>query len=223
MIKAVSFDFWNTFAIPNPEYAKARNEYLESNYGITKDDYKAVKNHLDYYAETNGLATTPLMAISMLFPFGKFEEIDLNEVYNDFLRMFNENPPTISNEVKESLLILDSKNMDWVITSNTNFIGGAHLARFIGRALGDEYKVHWCGGTFSDVVGCSKPRPTIFETSRRRVRTSTLHTEMKPSSILHIGDNFECDYVGAKKYGFRSALIETPQDILNTIKEINND
>jgi FMN phosphatase YigB (HAD superfamily) len=73
---------------------------------------------------------------------------------------------------------------------------------------------------FSDIVGYSKPSNEIFDKFYNTLINYVIPCE--EHEVLHIGDSYECDYVGAKKYGFDAKLIETPQHILDTIKEINN-
>lgn len=217
-IKVVSFDFWNTFAIPNKEYANARTEYLRR-FGVTKEDYTRTKAHLDYYAETSGMAVTPEIAISMLFPYPTMElHYPLSNFSDNLNELFAQFPPTIPDEVQESLYILAELNIPWGITSNTNFIPGRMLSQFI------EYRVdsieNCCAMIFSDSVGHSKPSPIIFEKFMNTAEDSHLVSNLKKRTILHIGDNNKTDLEGAKDYGFHAELIVTPKDILNIIKEL---
>lgn len=215
MIRAVSFDFWNTFAIPNKDYAEARTHYLE-NFDISKEDYKKVKLHLDSYAETDGLAVTPQIALSMLFPKHKNLTISLADVEQSLIGLFKKYPPKISDEVQESLNILVADGIEWGITSNTNFISGKVLSEFIYGNITNKQAYGLVSEEYSDIRRHSKPSPYMFS----KVQNNFL---LEGREILHIGDHPICDYAGALKYGFQAKLIETSQDILNCVKEINND
>jgi FMN phosphatase YigB (HAD superfamily) len=216
MIKAVSFDFWNTFAIPNPKYAEARTELL-ARFGISKHDYTRTKKYLDKWAEVDGMAITPLTALAMLFHnYTSFPPESLKDLQSELYKLFKKYSPTITDEVLESIDILNTKNIRWGITSNTNFIGGHIIADYITFYMGLYPDVM----VFSDIIQYSKPSHHIF--NRFHLDLCDRFNSYKRNEILHIGDSFECDYIGAKKFGFDAKLIETPQHILDTIKEINN-
>src|SRR6266571_4420857 len=54
---------------------------------------------------------------------------------------------------------------------------------------------------FSDEVGYGKPDTRIFLTAAERLR-------LKPSDILHVGDNIENDVRGAQSAGMKTLLFE---------------
>ncbi len=57
---------------------------------------------------------------------------------------------------------------------------------------------------YSDECGFSKPNYKIFELVYNEVNKIEL---MSKSAILHVGDNKNADYTGAKIYGFDAKLI----------------
>ena len=62
----------------------------------------------------------------------------------------------------------------------------------------------WLAGVIvSQRVGTIKPHPEIF-----RVAAAVL--EVAPASILHVGDDWAADVVGAKASGWRAAYLHTP-------------
>lgn len=63
----------------------------------------------------------------------------------------------------------------------------------------------------SYTCGVAKPNPHIFQTALK------LAGNVKPQHSLHIGDNFELDYLGAKSAGW-SAVLVNPSNDLNEIR-----
>lgn len=217
-IKAVSFDFWNTFAIPNPKYAEARTEFLNDHFGLSKADYTKVKKHLDHYAEVSGISVIPMIALSMLFPYPQFEYVHLDSVYAHFIEMFNEHPPILSDEIKESVDILHKKDIPWGITSNTNFISGTAIDQFLWNNVSDINLLNYDSPVFSDIVGFSKPSEEIFGKTLGNFyeRDNKIRSY---KDIMHIGDHPICDLGGANRAGMIGKLIKTPSDILKIMKE----
>lgn len=212
MINYVSFDFWNTLAIPNKDYAAARTEFLHSTFGIEKTEYTKVKSHLDEYAWTNGLAVTPKVALSMLLPYPKFSIVDLNKVYSSLEELFLKHPPIICDEIFEAISILKSNKINSCITSNTNFISG----RTINRLLNRYSEFNFIDRIFSDIVGHSKPSFDMFDfTYNLAKKNGDVNSR---EEVLHIGDSYECDFIGAKSFGFRAELIDNPTDVLTIVK-----
>jgi putative hydrolase of the HAD superfamily len=143
--------------------------------------------------------------------------VSVKMIYENLTKLFLAYPPTISNEVLESIQILNSKNIRWGITSNTNFIGGLIIGEYIQCKI-DELPDAM---VFSDIIQYSKPSYQIF--NRFHLDLSDRYNSYKKNEIVHIGDHPVCDYEGALNFGFQAKLIETQQDILTFVKEINND
>lgn len=212
-VKAVSFDFWNTLATPSKEYAKVRTDYLEQ-LGITKGDYTKVKSHLDYYAEVDGLAVTPEIAIGMLMIQHGYRH-DVNLIKTDLYELFKENPPTIHDDVRLAINLLEQNGIPWGVTSNTNFISGKVLGEFLEYSLDsiDMCQVQ----TYSDLCGYSKPSKRIFLETYNGFLNRQVTGNMSRKDVLHIGDNGVTDYAGALDFGFSSKLIASPNDVYRDV------
>ena len=73
-----------------------------------------------------------------------------------------------------------------------------------------------CFMVFSKEVGSEKPSPAIFEEAIRaaepwltkEARWGADAAPLVPSEVLHIGDNFEKDYLGARNKGFQACLLD---------------
>lgn len=59
----------------------------------------------------------------------------------------------------------------------------------------------------SYTCGATKPHPQIFQTALK------LAGNVKPKHSLHIGDNFELDYLGAKSAGWSAVLVNPSHDL----------
>ena len=60
--------------------------------------------------------------------------------------------------------------------------------------------------TCSQEVGREKPSLEIFESSFRKARFWL--PDLRKDEVLHVGDSYECDYCGAKRYGFQALLLD---------------
>jgi FMN phosphatase YigB (HAD superfamily) len=61
----------------------------------------------------------------------------------------------------------------------------------------------------------AKPNADFFEMVIKNARF--LHTDLEPAEILHIGDNFECDYTGATNAGIQCLLIDSPETLTKNV------
>jgi HAD superfamily hydrolase (TIGR01509 family) len=75
------------------------------------------------------------------------------------------------------------------------------IDRFVEHAGWDRWLV---GVVVSQRVGTIKPHPDIFRVAERIL-------EVPPSAILHVGDDWAADVVGAKEAGWRAAYLRTEQ------------
>ena len=71
--------------------------------------------------------------------------------------------------------------------------------------------------TYSEESQSSKPQKQIFENG---IKKSGL-TNLKGEEILHIGDDFKKDYLGAKNLGWNALLIQRDPEAKNEL--LNND
>jgi len=61
----------------------------------------------------------------------------------------------------------------------------------------------------SECEGIEKPAPEIFLRALAQVNVNAeLETTIAPSECLHVGDELECDYIGARNAGMNSLLLE---------------
>lgn len=70
---------------------------------------------------------------------------------------------------------------------------------------------------FSKEVGVEKPDARIFEAARKAAEPwlethNSSKAPLLPSEVLHIGNDYEKDYVGAREAGFHAVLLDRFQD-----------
>jgi FMN phosphatase YigB (HAD superfamily) len=207
MIIGVSLDFWGTIAKPNPKYSTARTAYFAELFGVEPEvahaKYVQIKRHADYAAEHFGTAYHPMAQIRSLLNCEKLtRKVDACDVYYDLMHRVARYKPVISPSMK-ALLKRASPLFVMGITSNTNFIPGHVLASLIPSTFAEP--------TWSDVVGICKPSPEIFNQTYRSLVTKN-GAAIKPWEILHIGDNYRCDYVGATRFGFQGRHVKSVEE-----------
>lgn len=199
----ISLDFWNTLAQPNPEFARARNQYLAKLSGHTPEwvatEYRGVKRDLDRFAESWG-RSYPVGQCWRMF----FDRFDASwclaaDVIEETERLFAQHLPTILPETQAQINRLYDLGVTFSIGSNTNFIAGRNLWRLV-----QKYRLPIEFGLFSDELSVSKPHPTFFGELRAR-------TEGK--DITHIGDSYECDIIGSHRANIQGILIKSALDL----------
>ena len=222
-IKHVSLDAWNTILIPNTQYAIRRSYILAEAFSCSPEfaakAYTAVKRRLDKHAEEAGEGyTTEYVYNELLAAFPRHLNVDIEElrvlrIEDEFLNT----PPSILEETKTAIQSLKNRGITVSISSNTNFISGRILGRFLQEQVGNfDFML------FSDTMQMShsaksgwfipaKPSPAFFSAVAKYC--SVLHPEISAENILHIGDNEICDYNGAKNFGFQAKLLTSVNDL----------
>jgi FMN phosphatase YigB (HAD superfamily) len=206
LVSAISLDFWGTIARPNPLYSAARTEYFSELFGVEPEvahaKYIQVKRHADTAAENFGVAYHPLAQIRMLMNERLTRRVDATDVFHDIMSIVAKNPPIVE-ESMYSALRRTSTIFVIGITSNTNFIPG----RMLDVLIPD----YFAKSSWSDQVGMCKPSSEIFNETRRSMALRKGLT-LYPQDIIHIGDNYKCDYLGATRYGFQGCKVSDPAD-----------
>jgi putative hydrolase of the HAD superfamily len=220
-IKHVSLDAWNTILIPNTQYARRRSYILAEAFSCSPEfaakAYTAVKRRLDKHAEETGEGyATEYVYNELLAAFPRHlnvEELRVLRIEDEFLNT----PPSVLEETKKAIQSLKDRGITVSISSNTNFISGRILGRFLQEQVGNfDFML------FSDTMQMShsvksgwfipaKPSPAFFSAVAKYC--SVLHPEISAENILHIGDNEICDYNGAKSYGFQAKLLPSVNDL----------
>jgi len=201
-MKHISFDFWNTLVVFNPDFSKARPQAMSEITGQPVENclvtYKKVKRYLDVIAEVTGVAFTSIEVFNLFMrELGVAPSSQMaHALYTRIGELALAMPPLVLPETIDGLRRLTDSGLTISITSNTNYISGRFL-----RDIIRDWGVDFHHMLFSDEEGCSKPSMDMFDKIIDQ-------TGYKPSDIVHIGDHPVCDGEGAQRAGMHRIVIE---------------
>lgn len=201
-IQELSFDLWFTLIRPNPEFKLRRTEMLLNH--TRKSQADILQMWQDFKTEYDGRAEQHGEGFSSEYMFELICErlemsippAQLSEAYMDIFRKY---PPMPNENNLPAILEQLAGKCPLHLNSNTMFTPGRVLKEIFQNPATD-FHTYFTSFTFSDEVGFSKPSHVIFEKSYDYMSSEKEH-------IVHIGDNYLTDYLGAKKYGFQSILL----------------
>lgn len=230
MIKAITFDFWNTL-YKTPQGTVLQNIRLDGltrvmktvNNMITRERvfavFMEVWKHVQKQQRSRGLEFTPDQQLDMLL---RRMDIDYNleiwdKAYYYYAETLLEYPPQPNDSVLETLPLLAARYKLGLIC-NTGISPGTVLRQLMER----DGIIGWFDQlTFSNEVGCSKPNRGIFQHTLDRIGVSSYEA-------AHIGDDKLTDIVGAKIAGMTAIWLAPGEDWkipeadyhLHTIREL---
>lgn len=200
-------DFWNTIAVPNPEFAKARRILLADISGKSVEEvqqsYLEVKRQSDLLAECSSHTAESSIDVtrrllSRIKPNYALHEVV--ELHSKLQNLFFFYAPKIV------LASYEVSSCSWNITSNTNFICGESIRRLLhSHGLYPKFCL------FSDELHIAKPSRQMFG----MIEAKTLRT----MNIVHIGDHEIQDVAGAKAAGFRTIHLKDQLTLNEIIRE----
>jgi HAD superfamily hydrolase (TIGR01549 family) len=211
--KFISLDAWNTVLTPNKEYAKARTMFISDTFGLPKDTVESVYGGLKMDLSKMELTLGVIPTIPVIYNIFA-ERLNLCSSRSNVIRAGMEKlveifPPKINPELVRVIMELRLSKVI-IVSSNTNFIKGEFLKNvFTANGL----KFNRC--IFSDEVGRSKPSPAFFE----HIKLFAGDVGIKADSIVHVGDNYNCDVLGAFHAGINSLGVNSPDELLNILTE----
>lgn len=211
MIHHFSFDVWNTLVKPNPAYAEARTARLAKLFDmdeyLVRHHYTNVKKWIDQHAIETGFAPSQANNIRMLMMTCGVHA-NPQTIANDFTFMFFEHPPIVLDETKEVLKELKKQGATLSIGSNSNFISGREMRKFLGDTFGYIFKF----GVYSDLLERAKPSRAFFN-------EIIFNCDVAANEIMHVGDHAVCDLQGAQNAGMHGLLLEKPEDIGKVLQQ----
>ncbi len=213
MIRAVTFDFWNTLYVEGPAMnrrQRLREDYsrgflarvgkevadsqLSYAFGILRHDldhYRAVR-HAAFDAEEMGRRLAGAMGIRL----GASEAARLGELISSAGR---DEPPVPADGAMPLLTALHGR-VALAIISDTGMTLGHDLYAVMEQDGIAQLLDHF---TFSDQTGTTKPEVRQFHHTLYRLGC-------KPTQAVHVGDLEETDIVGARQAGMRAIRIVHP-------------
>ena len=232
MIKAITFDLWNTL-FENISYSELRlnllNTYLKNknpNFGSSD----LIESYTSFFSFTNPrlkkLEFTHVYTRERITKLLNelnigLSSIELDGLINDLESTMLENPPLLKKGVKDTLAVL---NQDYklALISDTGITPGRII-----RIVLEQYEILKFFETtiFSDETGYYKPHSIAF-------KTALDHLKCTPNHSIHIGDLLETDIKGAKEYNMYTIWIKNklqnvsiniqPDFEVNEISEVIN-
>ena len=222
MIKAITFDFWDTLVFDNSDEPKRAAQGLggkaetrlrlltaeirQHNPAIPPEQieaaFVAANGRFRHYWKT--LHTTPNVA-SRLSEAYTWLGIDLTPGFHDLVRAIEfmevEIPPDFLPDVAETLAAL-AQNYKLGVISDAIHTPGRGLRQMLRREGLLSYFSHW---VFSDEAGASKPDPAVFEKAAAGL-------DVAYDEIVHIGDRESNDIAGPLAMGMKAILITAAVD-----------
>ncbi len=205
-MKVLSFDIWNTILNTRIFYRKFSISLARITGLKSEDIFERV---LTAYAKIKSMRVKELIDENRIVEqsteilLGEFE--NLNQEYIKKALAF-----VVARENLEDLILDNSKKVIaelrkrgyiLVTIGNVVFWPGSYT-RIILERLG--YSEYFAAQIYADEVKCSKPRPCIFRKALKALREFGI----EPEDVVHIGDNFREDFLGALGVGFKAVLVD---------------
>lgn len=206
MIKAITFDCWDTLIDDDGSRDNQRKEYfafLLKNKGFTVTEEEVDRHFsteaklfqkfiIDHRKTQNSMARVrTLLKLTGLNL--SYEEINEAADYCDKIAL-EFRPPVIPG-IKDTLEVLVNKYKMAVICNT-----GWHSANTVRNLLGDhDFPQYFSQMTFSDEAGVAKPHKQIFE-------QTLANLSCMPEEAVHVGDSEYSDIVGARGANMRAIL-----------------
>ncbi|MHA1106985.1 MAG: HAD family hydrolase [Promethearchaeota archaeon] len=208
MIKAITFDLWNTL-FENISYSDTRLNIISDI--IRKRDNNLSFDKIKEFYESNFFFIFPKEKLNKFHHL--YNENRLVNLLNDLnVKMSNNeikdivgkledimlsNPPPLKPNVKKTLESLKRNSYKIGLISDTGITPG----RILKQTLEHHEILHFFDTLiFSDELGVYKPHSLLFQTALKNLAVSA---EMS----IHVGDLIDTDIVGAKNYNMRAIWV----------------
>jgi putative hydrolase of the HAD superfamily len=206
MVKAITFDCWDTLLDDDVSRGKKRKEYIlrifsENGFQTGEEEMnelfsREAKTFQEYIIEHRKTPDSS-MRVKTIVQLANVQlpssEMDKIAVYSD--RIALEYRPPVVPGVKEVLDEL-AKDYKLAVICNTGWHSGETVRQLLEGCDFPKYFSHL---TFSDGAGIAKPHKQIFEYTLNKI-------DCRPEDAVHIGDSEYSDIVGAKEANMKAIL-----------------
>ena len=212
--KHISFDLWLTLIKSNPEFKKKRNDLFKAYFEIDSS-LERVSEQIRYYDllcnnvnEKTGLNINTneiyyLILSSLNCDISIISNDKLNEFYLKTEELFFDYQPIfLENNLVSTLKHLIGKDISLSIMSNTGFIKGETIRKFLQK---NQLHELFSFQIYSDECNFSKPNEKIFDLAFNEV---IQFKNVSKKEIVHVGDNIVADHHGAEKFGLSAILLK---------------
>jgi FMN phosphatase YigB (HAD superfamily) len=203
VLKAVTFDFWNTLACEPPgTMAEARRRAVAAACEACDVEVEAellaasLEDVASSYHQSWSAGTHfhPREGAAMLVRALGVEGAAREMVAEAFLTAGRGASLELSPDIRPCLAALVEREIRLGVVCDVGFTGGELLRGFLDR---EGLLGHFSGWAFSDEVGHYKPSPQIFEAALDALG-------VPPAEALHVGDLRRTDIAGARGIGMRT-------------------
>ena len=207
MIKAITFDFWQTLYADSPELRLQRramrthlcHQFLvEKEHNVTASEvdsgFRAAYNFVETMWHQHRGVTVETCILRLL----KTLRIQPDPpVVGDLVQLTGEAclniPPVLIPHTRDTLAQLSTKYRLGIISDT-----GLTPSRFVRRLMEkDDILEHFAAQTYSDETAHTKPEVIQFHSTLRQLN-------VQPGNAVHIGDLVWTDIVGAKNAGMKA-------------------
>ena len=214
-IEAVTFDLWQTLLVDRPEWGQGRRDLRidgtqqvlrEAGQEFSRDELdEAYQQCLRTCREINGTGRE--------LPFSeridcfidsieeglrdRLREGRVRRIADSYAKSFYGHPSRPHESASAVLMELKAAQYRIGLISNTDMTPGVLFREYMGRL---DILKYFDVLTFSDEAGFPKPEKEIFEMTSRAL-------DVDPSRMVHVGDHFINDVVGAQGVGMKAIWI----------------
>jgi putative hydrolase of the HAD superfamily len=227
-VRHVSFDLWLTLIRSNPVFKQKRDELLKAYFQIPHPieaisakirvwdlRFNAINEASGKNIDSDELVLVILADLDC--DLRKITPAVLQEYYKVMEELFFRFHPVLYEEkLIDYLGRLTTQGITLSLLSNTGFIKGSTLTKLLDiLEIGPLLKFQ----IYSDEVQFSKPSKEMYQLVVDHIKP---FNTIDASSILHIGDNHNADFLGAQSQGMQSALINSNNVSLLSLTITNN-
>jgi len=212
VIRAVTFDFWQTLLADTPEnLVRATALRLDGvKAALERNGHPVARETLEAAYEASGrrlaavwrehrdLPCRDQVAVFLAAAAPGLRDRLAPEAFDEVVRAYTSPalsyPPVPSPGAVESVNALASRGVVLAVVSNTGRTPGMILRQVLARfGLLERFRIL----SFSDEIGVRKPDPEIF-------RVTLAQTGVEPRHAVHVGDTPGEDIAGARAAGMRA-------------------
>jgi putative hydrolase of the HAD superfamily len=206
----ISLDFWGTLVFSNINFREERAKFLSSQLNKNKEQintaFKEIGEKYNSFQERGINNTSPIGLFKEVLDFLDVKDkiINVTNLYESVLDIFMTNSPKINTKLKTMIDNCLANGKTTSILSNTAFIPGKVITEFLDDNFGVNY---FSFKIFSDEAKIAKPNMEVYSLTYENTKL-IYPSGIDKNQIVHIGDNYENDVLGARKFGFNSYLIK---------------
>ncbi len=212
MMKAITFDLWNTL-LEDKDFTKHRINSLLRILGFEgfpipeKDLLSAYESASDRYRRMWEIDRRHLHVDRRVEHMLKQLGVELTDevklsIVEEFTEAFVVDPPAFKEDVREVLENLGEHYVMGII-SDTGVTPGSIIREHLRKCGILRF---FSSTVFSDEVGFCKPDPRVFEKALRELK-------VRAGEAVHVGDLLRTDVAGAKNVGMKAVWLSDKGDV----------